>query len=98
MTAYNGFWCDRCPTRIALATESDEVSCDAFIGEPCPLCDAGKLESWDTLIAYNAIPYTDAESPLGKTDAEVHARYVSGAYDRDEVRVFNKAMRQKRRL
>lgn len=73
MTRYFYFWCERCPTRITIATE---VPASAPDGEPeynggsyvavastcdvadlCPAC-AGQLHDLDTLVAHNEVKLT----------------------------------------
>jgi hypothetical protein len=74
MTVYNSFWCDKCPTRFNVESESSTgVSCDCLDGDECPVCGNGTLASWDTLIAHGLIPYGQKKGD----DVEIHKRWLA---------------------
>lgn len=93
MTAHNSFWCDKCPTRFNVESESAEVSCDCLDGEECPVCGVGTLTSWDTLIAHGVIPYGQRRH----SEVEIHRRWLAGEYDPTVVSEQNHQARMRRR-
>jgi len=90
-TAHNFFWCDKCPTRVNVQTESSEPSVDAYEGEPCPLCDGGVLQSWDWLVMTGCIPYSKTKGD----EAEIHAQWLAGGYDREATKEENDRARSR---
>lgn len=71
-TRYFGFWCNKCPTRVSVETESDKPDAQPYYGEQeCPSCFDGKLVDTDILCGSSEIPYHDE-----KDSAQVHAEWL----------------------
>ena len=82
MTRGFSAWCERCATRVSIATEetADEArnvdahtpGLDMAANMPCPSCE-GKLHDLDTLVAHGeVVPITGW---MIETEARVHAAW-----------------------
>ncbi len=79
-TGYYAVWCEKCATRLQLATEETEdesrgvdaltPGLDMQASTPCPVC-GGKLLDVDELVAFDELPFRGWKE---EDEPELHAK------------------------